>query len=379
MVICGQSLDPLGKALGESEVASRLANTRQAMRRPLLSAVLAAGGAVLVCVLLLTSLQASSSPAELLDKEAAEIAKLQAEKNELEHSLTTGRMPLLHPAVLKSEVRRAAQLKSNVNQGKLWASKTAAPVQALSQQAPAAPAKPAVQTLEAERAALENKIQAFQAQAKKQKDPLMGGILAAYKEDTGAGVLSRTHTLHDASQGLLGRIGEGEQTSDNVLGSLAATMTKVQQEKMLQAEHLRQLDNVAKAMGDVTPKEALAQRIISLGKEFLKMKDSPQQTLKGPTATDGAQREHARGRVAHKHAALLAAARAAAPHAATAQRSQLSTRSGSGRGAKAHSQVVSAAKKRVELLRKELKEAQTVAQLQAKLEKERQALARCRI
>ena len=34
---------------------------------------------------------------------------------------------------------------------------------------------------------------------------------------------------------------------------------------------------------------------------------------------------------------------------------------------------------RVELLRKELKQAQTVAQLQAKLQKERQALMRCRI
>ena len=357
MVRAGVSLDPLA-ALGEREAAAQLANKR-GMRRPLLSAVLSAGGAMVVCALLLTTMK--TSPSELLDKEAAEIAKLQSEKNELEHSLQTGRMPLLHPGILKSEVRRAAQLKSTVNQGKLWVSKTApAHVQKLSQQAPAAPAKPHVQKLEAERKALEDKIHAYQTQAKKQKDPLMGGILAAYKEDTGAGVLSRTNTLHDANQGLLGRIGETQET-DNVLGSLAATMTKVQQEKMLQAEHVRQLDNVAKAMGDVTPKEALAQRIISLGKEFLKMKDTPHH--EGPTVAIAQARAHARGRVAEKHARLAAARAAHAAQHAAAPSPQAERKA---QGAKTHSQVVSAAKKRVELLRQELKEAQRVAQLQVR-------------
>lgn len=345
----GRGLGGRGEKIGRQRRGATRKNS--AMRRS--SSVLAAGGAMLVCSLLLTALH--TSPTELSDKEAAEIAKLQAEKNELERSLKTGRMPLLHPEVLKSEVRRAAQLKSNVHR---------APVQKLSQQAPVAQAKPPVQQLEAERKALENKIHAFQVQAKKQKDPLMGGILAAYKEDTGAGVLSRTHTLHDANQGLLGRVGEARE-ADNVLGSLAATMTKVQQEKMLEAEHVRQLDNVAKAMGDVTPKEALAQRIISLGKEFLKMKDSPHHV--GPTAAKAHVRASARGRVAQKHARLEAAR--SAHHDAGALPSQ------SKGSANTHSQIVSAAKKRVELLRKELKEAQRVAQLQAQLQKEQEALS----
>ena len=80
---------------------------------------------------------------------------------------------------------------------------------------------------------------------------------------------------------------------------------------MLQAEHVRQLDNVAKAMGDVSPKEALAQRIIALGVQFLSEKDSDSAAAtehRGPSSgVNAVARVHARGRIAQKHARLSAA------------------------------------------------------------------------
>ena len=381
MVRAGGFVHPLAPVAGAG------AGAGARMRRPVLSSLLAAGAALAVCAVLLVGLRPSAPlPGALLDKEAAEIAKLQHEKFELEHALKTGRAPLMHPKVLKAEVRRAAQLKATEAQGKQWAATSLppakAPVQTLSQTQAAAPAKPAqpnVQRLQAERQALERQIQTFKAQAAKQKDPLMGGILAAYKEDTGAGVLSRTGTMHAARQGLLGRVGDDASTnSANVLGSLAATMTKVQQERMLQAEHVRQLDNVAKAMGDVSPKEALAQRIIALGAQFLAEPDTVPRAAAatartGPTpASDAARRAHAHGRVARMHA-RLSAARAAGAAPAVAHGASGSAHSSS--HGKTHSQAVSAARKRVELLRRELKEAEGVAQLQAKLQKQESELA----
>jgi len=243
------------------------ANAR--MRRPLLSSLLA-GAVLAVCAVLLVSMR-PEGPDELLDKEAEEIAQLQREKGELEHELKTGRAPLLHPRVLKAEVRRAARLKATV--------------QTLSQTTPVATSpRPDLLKLQAERSALEKQILAYKQQAAKQQDPLMGGILAAFKPDRGAGVLSRTGTMRAANQGLLGRVGEDESSrDDNVLGSLAATMTKVQDERMLQDEHVRQLDDVSKAMGDVSPKEALAQRIIALGAQFLAEPDTVAAAPTGPT------------------------------------------------------------------------------------------------
>jgi len=359
MVQAGGILHPL------SDLGTREA-IHPTMRRPLLSVLLAAGGAVLVCALLLSDVR--GQPSALLDKEAAEIAKLQGEKASLEHSLTTGRMPLMHPTVRKSELRRAAQLKVNVQEGKQWATvPVPAMVQKLSQSKAAKPVHPTVQALEQERAALEQRIQSYKTQASKQKQPL-GGILAAYTEDTGAGVLSRTSTLQAENQGLLGRVGENRYGhSDNVLGSLAATMTKEQQAKMLKAEHVKQLDDVKTAMGDVTPKEALAQRIISLGVQFLAEKDTaPHQ--KGPApASEAVKREHARGRVAQMHHKF----RSHGSHAVhvKAQDARKSTS-----GVQTHSQAVSAAKQRVELLRRELKEAENVAQLQKQLHDEQAQL-----
>jgi len=341
---------------------------RPTMRRPLLNSLLAAGGAVLVCAVLLVGMGPDEPSISLLDKEASEIAKLQSEKASLEHSLKTGRVPLLHPAVLKSELRRAAQLRVNVQKGKAWAAPLSA-VQKLSQTPAAKPARPPVQALEQERAALEQRIQSYKTQAAKQNQPLMGGMLAAYTNDNGAGVLSRTSTLKAENQGLLGRVGDTYR-SDNILGSLAATMTREQQQKMLEAEHVKQLDNVKSAMGDVTPKEALAQRIISLGAQFLAEKDSlPRRTQRtGPsTMNDAAQRVHARGRVARMHNRLAAARESpAAPDRQDARKSSS--------GPRTHSQAVSAAKQRVELLRRELKEAENVAKLQSKLHNEQAQL-----
>ena len=348
------------------------------MRRPLLSSLLAAGAALAVCAVLLVNMR-PEGPGALLDKEVAEIAQLQQEKGELEHELKAGRAPLLHPRVLKAEVRRAARLKTSMQQGQHWAARSRpnakAPVQTLSQiTAPAATSRPDLHTLQAEREALEKQILAYKQQAAKQQDPLMGGILAAFKPDTGAGVLSRTGTMHAATQGLLGRVGEDESSrDDNVLGSLAATMTKVQDERMLQDEHVRQLDNVAKAMGDVSPKEALAQRIIALGAQFLSEPDTVAAAPTGPSHTgDAARRAHARGRVAQMHARMSAAHAASAAPAVTHGASDSSLSSSHG---KLHSKAVSAAKDRVELLRRELKEAETVAQLQSKLHKEQSKLA----
>ena len=345
------------------------------MRRPLLSSLLAAGAALAVCAVLLVNMR-PERPGALLDKEVAEIAQLQQEKGELEHELKAGRAPLLHPRVLKAEVLRASLLKASMQQGQHWAARSRpnakAPVQTLSQTtAPAATSRPDLHTLQAEREALEKQILAYKQQAAKQQDPLMGGILAAFKPDTGAGVLSRTGTMHAANQGLLGRVGEDESSrDDNVLGSLAATMTKVQDERMLQDEHVRQLDNVAKAMGDVSPKEALAQRIIALGAQFL---SEPDTAPTGPSHTgDAARRAHARGRVAQMHARMSAAHAASAAPAVTHGASDSSLSSSHG---KLHSKAVSAAKDRVELLRRELKEAETVAQLQSKLHKEQSKLA----
>lgn len=341
------------------------------MRRPLLSSLLAAGAALAVCAVLLVSMRPEGGPGALLDKEAAEIAQLQREKGELEHELETGRAPLLHPRVLKAEVRRAARMKASMQQGQHWAK---APVQTLRQTTSAVTPKPDLTKLQAEREALEKQILAYKQQAAKQQDPLMGGILAAFKPDTGAGVLSRTGTMHAANQGLLGRVGEDESSrDDNVLGSLAATMTKVQDEKMLQDEHVRQLDNVAKAMGDVSPKEALAQRIIALGAQFLAEPDTVAAAPTGPSHTgDAARRAHARGRVAQMHARMSAARAASAAPAVAHGASDSSLSSSHG---KLHSKAVSVAKDRVELLRRELKEAETVAQLQNKLQKEQSKLA----
>jgi hypothetical protein len=333
------------------------ANAR--MRRPLLSSLLA-GAVLAVCAVLLVSMR-PEGPDELLDKEAEEIAQLQREKGELEHELKTGRAPLLHPRVLKAEVRRAARLKATV--------------QTLSQTTPVATSpRPDLLKLQAERSALEKQILAYKQQAAKQQDPLMGGILAAFKPDRGAGVLSRTGTMRAANQGLLGRVGEDESSrDDNVLGSLAATMTKVQDERMLQDEHVRQLDDVSKAMGDVSPKEALAQRIIALGAQFLAEPDTVAAAPTGPSS-DAARRAHARGRVAQMHA-RMSAERAATAGAAPAVAHGASDSSLSSRHGNLHSQAVSAAKDRVELLRRELKEAEEVAQLQSKLQKEQSKLA----
>lgn len=327
------------------------------------SGAVAAAGAMLLCGMLAVSMLSAVGPSLLLDKEAAEIAQLKAEKRQLEHSLRTGRAPLLHPLALKAEVRRVAALKANVEKGKQWALKSAppaAPVQTLSQVAAPQP----VQQLEAQRALLEKQIDVYKKQAVQQKDPLMGGLLAAYKTDTGAGVLSRTSTMQADSQGLLGRVRDDDSVNDNdnVLGSLAATMTKEQQQKMLQAEHLRQLHNEAKAMGDVSPKEALAQRIIALGAQFLSEKDEPHHTdvKAGPTSTaDAAVRHHARGRVAKLHTRLAVAQEAKHGDAPF----------------KSHEEAVSAAKKRVELLRQELKEAERVAKLQAEMQRAQSKLA----
>ena len=90
-------------------------------------------------------------------------------------------------------------------------------------------------------------------QAQKQRDPLVGGILASFKASTGDGLLSRTTTMRAADTGLLGRVGSIQD--ENVLGSLAATMTKPQQDQMLTVDRDRQVLNMAQAKGDVSPKE----------------------------------------------------------------------------------------------------------------------------
>jgi len=330
-----------------------------------------AGGAVLVCAALLLSMRSGTATSELLDKEAAEIAELKTEKEDLEHTLKTGRAPLLHPNQLKLELRRAAQLKSTVEKGRQWAAKSApppAPVQSLSQ------THPSVQKLKAEREALQHQIEALKMKSGNQVNPFIGGILASFPDDSTAGVLSRASTIKAANTGLLGRV--GEDSSDNVLGSLAATMSTTQQAQMLEAEHIRQLDNEAKAMGDVSPKEALAQRIIALGAQFLSEKDEPPQHVKvdGPSSSRvTASQMHARGRIAKLHSRL---SRGREVYAGTLYESPTPAAHATSKdsGLSPHAKAVLEARKRVELLRKELREAERVAKLKAELHSEQTKL-----
>ena len=208
-------------------------------------------------------------------------------------------------------------------------------------------------------------------------DPLsidsQDGVLPKISFQLGDGLLSRTTTMRAADTGLLGRVGSIQD--ENVLGSLAATMTKPQQDQMLTVDRDRQVLNMAQAKGDVSPKEALAQRIIALGAQFLSEKHQGQPSaVKGPTSAADedadkiivkAMREHARGRIARKHARAVANSQGSAPHV-LAKVSDAGAARDSGPAkvkttlaptAKMHSKAVWLAKQRVSLLRKELTEA----------------------
>ena len=396
--------------------------SRRVPRRSVLVSVALSGLALFACAVLFCRHRAPAGGVTLLDKDAAEIAKLQTEKRALEQALATGRPPLMHPALLKASPDHGAATKlktpalgafpqSSTTQHVSKAAPVAAPAPAPAAApasapapAPAAPAAapaakrepavhPPVQQLQAQRAALERQIEAYKVQAQKQRDPLVGGILASFKASTGDGLLSRTTTMRAADTGLLGRVGSIQD--ENVLGSLAATMTKPQQDQMLTVDRDRQVLNMAQAKGDVSPKEALAQRIIALGAQFLSEKHQGQPTaVKGPTSAADedadkiivkAMREHARGRIARKHARAVAHSQGSAPHV-LAKVSDAGAALDSGPGgakvkttldptAKMHSKAVWLAKQRVSLLRKELTEAQKAATLQKELDQAQAALA----
>ena len=391
--------------------------SRRVPRRSALVSVALGGLALFACAVLFCRHTAPEGDVTLLDKDAAEIAKLQTEKRALEQALATGRPPPMHPALLKASPDHgaAAKLKtpalgalpqSSATQHVIKAAPVAAPAPAPAAApapAPAAPAAsraakrepavhPPVQQLQAQRAALERQIEAYKVQAQKQRDPLVGGILASFKASTGDGLLSRTTTMRDADTGLLGRVGSIQD--ENVLGSLAATMTKPQQDQMLTVDRDRQVLNMAQAKGDVSPKEALAQRIIALGAQFLSEKDQGHPAaVKGPTSSADedadkiivkAMREHARGRIARKHARAVAHSQRLAPHvltkvsdagAALDSGPEAEVKATLAPTAKMHSKAVWLAKQRVSLLRKELTEAQKAATLQKELDQAQAALA----
>lgn len=120
---------------------------------------------------------------------------------------------------------------------------------------------------------------------------------------------------------------------------------------MTSAQKLKMLTNEAKAMGDVSPKEALAQRVISIGKDLLKQKHSSAELapLPAPARTQQlqAKKMQAAARLAQRHSNPARDAKPAAA-AAAAQQKQASVLGGK--------ESVDAARKRVALLRKELKQ-----------------------
>lgn len=96
-----------------------------------------------------------------------------------------------------------------------------------------------VKTLAAEKVALMKQLEGYKSES--MSDPVVGGILAQFATDKG-----------------IGPLGEVKDTKEDMMGSLSAA-----RESRKQRLHL--LKMMAESMGDVSPKEALAQRVISIG------------------------------------------------------------------------------------------------------------------
>mmetsp|Transcript_519 Transcript_519/g.1022 ORF Transcript_519/g.1022 Transcript_519/m.1022 type:complete len:514 (-) Transcript_519:40-1581(-) len=294
---------------------------------PVITTGLLAVAAVLAVVHL--GSPAGNSPVEL-DREASEIQKLQQEKMKLEAQLTQTSQPMQNVVLKgKAQLPVALYLKS---QGKHPAA-----TYELHQQA----AKPKVTDLVSEKKVLQQELAA--AAKSSVGDPIVEGVLGSFKGDTGDGLL-----------------GELKDSTDNVMGSLAATMTS--------SEKLKMLTNEAKAMGDVSPKEALAQRVISIGKDLLKKQPSAHSAAPSHLRAvhtpvhemhKKSKQDQAAARIAFKHAVLRESKRV--PVHARAQMGSPAT--------------VEAAKKRVELLRRELAQAKKVENLEQSLSKAKSSLS----
>ena len=130
---------------------------------------MAAAGVSIVAVFVLASVVAmigtSQGPVEL-DRQADEIAKLTAEKKELESSLTMGLTP---PAKLSP--------KAPARHIQLHRVHTVAARKALS-----------VRQLEAKKIALEARLVGYARDSK--QDPVVAGVLGTFKVDSGDGLLS---------------------------------------------------------------------------------------------------------------------------------------------------------------------------------------------
>jgi hypothetical protein len=144
------------------------------------------------------------------------------------------------------------------------------------------------------------------------------------------------------------RLPSETQRDVQILGSLGSL-------SRVRAEH-KMLMNEARAMGDVSPKEALAQRVIALGKQFLRHGAHPVHKV---ALTSGAE---AVARVAAKHSALAAHARAPT----------LAARLGAPPAVQIRG--LAQAEKRVEVLKRELSEATRVEKIEESLEKAKGAL-----
>ncbi|EKX53954.1 hypothetical protein GUITHDRAFT_160753 [Guillardia theta CCMP2712] len=276
--------------------------------------------AAIACVLALGMFAMNSGardPVEL-DRESREIERLIKEKAQLQAQLHPSSHPQVHHAASKSGKKVVATAAVKVEK------------------------KPRIDTLRREKEALEKQLNMFKVQAAKAKDPIIEGVLG------------EMNAKRDGT-GLLGRL---KESKSNVLGSLAATMSPADQNKMLLHE--------AEAMGDVSPKEALAQRIISLGSQYMHedmvQRPAPLKRLVRRShlrpQSDGAveiHKQHSRHRIARLHAQL----------------NQKPVEEG-----KSLDNTVASARSRVHLLRKELQEAERVEKLEAQLAEAKQSLSK---
>lgn len=156
-------------------------------------------------------------------RDAAEIAKLERERSSLMAQLSSRMTPHEHklkyvPQKMPAQHQAVLRKKMDVKQ------------------------------LADEKVALMKKLEGYRKESK--SDPVVGGILAQYATDSGIGTL-----------------GEVKDTKDNVMGSLLSVGDAAHKSRR-QRFHL--LKMMAESMGDVSPKEALAQRVISIGSKYAK-------------------------------------------------------------------------------------------------------------
>lgn len=157
-------------------------------------------------------------------RDAEEIAKLESERSSLMAQLSSRMTPHQHKLKYVPQKHMIAQHQ------------------------PVTLKKMGVKELAKEKVALMKKLEGYAKES--ESDPVVGGILSQYATDSGIGTL-----------------GKVKDTKDNVMGSLLSVGDATHKSRR---ERLHLLKMMAESMGDVSPQEALAQRVISIGSKYAK-------------------------------------------------------------------------------------------------------------